>query len=79
MSGRMIGYAAMLVAATLLAGCGSIGTVNGVRMNATSAPDAFFCDKNPEICVAAGVAVIAGVAYVVSDDNDDDKDEDIKR
>ncbi len=51
--------------------------VNGVRMNATSAPDATYCDKNPEICVAAGVKIVGGVIAVIATD-DNDRDEDVK-
>lgn len=52
--------------AVALAGCSSIGTINGVsldagRMGATETPGSTFCEQQPATCIAAGVAIVGGI------------------
>ena len=49
-----------LTASAMVAGCSNIGTINGVRMNATTAPDATYCGQHPEVCILAGIAIVGG-------------------
>ena len=69
---RVLLVSACLAGALATAGCSSIGSVNGVRMGATDAPDATYCDKNPAVCIVAGVAVVGGIAYAIHEARDDD-------
>ncbi len=58
---RKVSLAALAI---LLSGCANIETVNGVRMNATSASDATYCDRNPRICILFGAALIGGLGAI---------------
>ena len=63
----------LMVLGAGLAGCSSIGTINGTRMGATNAPDASYCDRNPMVCVGLGAVAIGGVTAVIihaTKDND---------
>ena len=50
----------LLSAALAVAGCSNVGSINGIRMNASTAPDATYCDANPEICVLGAAAIVGG-------------------
>lgn len=57
----------MLLLAATIGGCSNVGTVNGIRMNASTAPEATYCDKNPAVCLLIGVAIVGGgIALVES-------------
>lgn len=64
---RRISLAALAI---LLSGCATIETVNGVRMNATTAPDATYCDRNRTICILFGVAFIGGLGAIFAANSD---------
>ena len=68
---KLIAAAACLA---MVSGCANIGTVNGVQIGqkASEVPQPkqrTFCDRNPLICVAGGVAAVAVGAIVIVNAN----------
>jgi len=55
---------ALTILALALSGCASIDTINGVRMNASTAPDATYCDRNPTVCILLGSGAIGGLGAI---------------
>ena len=60
----MIRKLALAALAVQLAGCASIDTINGVRMNASTAPDATYCDRNPTLCILLSAGAIGGLGAI---------------
>jgi hypothetical protein len=63
---RSMRRVALVAAAVVTAGCSSIDTINGVRMNATTAPEGSYCDKNPAICVLGAAAIAGGAIGLIA-------------
>ena len=59
----------------LVAGCSTIGSVNGVPVNqpvSVSTQNAqTFCQTNPAICILGGALAVGAVGYLINQGNDD--------
>ena len=60
----MIRKGVILALAVTLSGCASIGTINGVRMNATTPSGDTYCDQpaNRVTCILLAAGAIGGLA-----------------
>ena len=65
---RLLLAVAMSCSATA---CSSIGTINGVRMNATTAPEETYCERHRIRCILGAAFFIGGAtALMLSNDHD---------
>lgn len=55
---------ALAALAVALSACAGIDTINGVRLNATRAPESSYCDRNPTVCVLFGAAFVGGLGAI---------------
>jgi len=63
----MIRILALTALAVMLSGCAEIGTINGVRMNATTSSDDTFCSRNDDnrrLCILLGAGFIGGLGGI---------------
>ena len=61
-----------LTSAAMVAGCSSIGDVNGVPVNqgatlSSQSVQAGFCTRQPAVCILGGVLVVGAIAALASD------------
>ena len=64
-----------LTAAAMVAGCSSVGEVNGVPVNqgatlSSQSEPAGFCARQPAVCILGGALAIGMVAAVANDGGD---------
>lgn len=64
-----------LTTCAALAGCSSVGTVNGVPVNrgatlSSQSEPAGFCARQPAVCILGGALAVGLVAAVASDGGD---------
>ena len=64
-----------LTSAALVAGCSSIGTVNGVpvgkqaQVSTQSGPD--YCERNRAVCIVGGIFAVGAAIYLFDQMNND--------
>jgi hypothetical protein len=65
----------ILATCAALAGCSSIGTVNGVPVNQdarlSTQSGQGYCARQPAVCILGGVVAVGAVAYLIDVANDD--------
>ena len=64
-----------LTAAAMVAGCSSVGEVNGVPVNrgatlSSQSEPAGFCARQPAVCILGGALAVGVIAAVASDGGD---------